>query len=289
MPQIKYIKNKDIDFILWDKCISRAQNGDVFGYSWYLDAVYIEWDALIIDDYKAVFPVPVKKIAGIKIIEKPIFLSKLNLYISQNLNVEITSDFFKPLAGKLYSFYSDNKNLTVYSSKLIEKYSYRIDLISPYKSFQKTYSGFFKEQLEIAKKNKLFYNTGILPNGFVLLASVVNKLNKKKQNKLRVLSSLALRKNKGEIFGAFNEKNRLIAAVLFIRSHYKTNIIVAYSSKEAQNKKALYGLIDHYLKIHSEKAITLDFFGLNLMPVEFYKGLGAKQYPYYKIKKSFFF
>jgi len=258
MSQIKYIKNKDIDFILWDKCITRSQNGDVFGYSWYLDSIYSKWNAIVIDDYKAVFPVPVYRIAGIKRIIKPVFLSKLNLYTSKNINPEITSGLLKYLPVKFYNFFSDIKSLSDFPSKLSEKKSYRLDLISTYNSVQKTYSSFFKEQLEIAKK-------------------------------IRVLSSLSLRKNNGEIYGAFNEKNRLTAAVLFISSHYKTNIIVAYQTKEAQKKKALYGLIDHYLKTHSEKAVTLDFFGLSLMPDEFYKGLGAKKYPYYNIRKRFLF
>ncbi len=287
--EIKYIKNKDIDMILWNKCISRAQNGDVFGYSWYLDAVCLEWDALIVGDYQAVFPIPINKIAGIKGMNYPLFFNKSNLYISKDIDSGLSSDFLKNLPLKFFNFNSENQTLVNKIYKFSEKNSYRLDLISSYRSIQKLYSEFIKDQLKITKQNKIFYNTGILPNGLVLLAAVTDKLSKKAQSKLRVLSSLSLRKNIGETYGAFNDKNRLIAAVLFIRSHYKINVIVAYQSGEAKKKRALYGLIDYYIKTHSEKAITLDFFGLNSMPLDFYKGIGAKEYPYYNIRKRFLF
>ena len=287
--EIKYIKNKDIDTILWDKCISRAQNGDVFGYSWYLDAVCLEWDALVIGDYKAVFPMPIKKVAGIKGMNHPLFFNKSNLYISKDIDSDFSSNFLKNLSLKFFNFNSENQTLANQGYKYSKKFAYRLDLISSYSSIKKSYSNFIKEQLKITKQNKIFYNTGILPNGLVLLATVTDKLSKKAQNKLRVLSSFSLRKNIGETYGAFNEKNRLIAAALFIRSHYKINIIVAYQSSEAKKKRALYGLIDYYIKTHSEKAVTLDFFGLNSMSVDFYKGIGAKEYPYYNIRKRFLF
>lgn len=288
---VKYIKNKDIDMILWDKCISRAYNGDVFAYSWYLDSVCNNWDALIIDNYKAVLPLPEKKYMGISGVVLPKYLNKTNLYISNDSYSELKSNIFLyfPKKYKFLNIETESQNMINVKFKYSEKRSFRIDLISPYTVVQKSYSDNYKEQINISVQNKIFYNTGILPNGLVLLSSVSDKLRKKDGDKLRLLSAISLRKNLGEIYGAFNEHNRLIAAVLFINSHYITNIIAAYQTKEAQNKKALYGLIDYYIKMHSEKAITLDFFGLNSMPLDFYKGIRAKEYPYFNIRKKFLF
>ena len=131
-----------------------------------------------------------------------------------------------------------------------------------------------------------FYNTGILPNGLVLLTSVSKALKKKEADNLRLLSAVSLRRKLGEIYGAFNNKNRLFAAVLFISSHYKTYIVYAVQTKDAQKKKAIYGLIDHYIKTHSEKALTLDFSGLNNMPPEFFESIGATEYPYYILNRK---
>ena len=61
MNKITYFKNKDIDFSKWDKCISSSHNGNVFGYSWFLDAVCDDWDAFIIGNYDAVIPLPIRK------------------------------------------------------------------------------------------------------------------------------------------------------------------------------------------------------------------------------------
>ena len=56
--KITYVKRDDIDTAKWDSCIARSVNGIVYAYSWYLDIVAENWDALIGDDYQAVFPLP---------------------------------------------------------------------------------------------------------------------------------------------------------------------------------------------------------------------------------------
>ncbi|OIP03307.1 MAG: hypothetical protein AUJ97_04685 [Bacteroidetes bacterium CG2_30_32_10] len=59
--EIRYLKHKEIDKDKWDNCIEKAFNGIIYAYSWYLDIVSENWDALIEDDYKTVFPLTQKK------------------------------------------------------------------------------------------------------------------------------------------------------------------------------------------------------------------------------------
>ena len=54
--KLVYLKNKHIDFVKWDKCINNAYNGSIYGYSWFLNIVCPNWDAIVYDNYKAVFP-----------------------------------------------------------------------------------------------------------------------------------------------------------------------------------------------------------------------------------------
>jgi len=288
MPKIKYIKYNEIDTIMWDRCIARSHNGDVFGYSWFLDSVCDTWDALVLGNYNAVLPVPVKKSFGFSNILSPDFFIKTNLYQAKKFNTEIYNDFLQKIPKNFRSVEIRTGNPNLNNSEFIvhEKISYKLDLISSYQKIKDSYKEYFIEQIEISKKFKTSYNTGILPNGLVLLSSITKGLNKKQADKLRLLSAVSLRRKLGEIYGAFNEKNRLSAAVLFISSHYKTYIIFAVQTKEAKRKKALLGLIDYYIKTHSEKALTLDFSGLSFVSDDFFKGLGATEYPHYIIKKK---
>ncbi|MCD4792217.1 MAG: hypothetical protein K8R54_03220 [Bacteroidales bacterium] len=288
MPDIKYIKSNEIDFIMWDRCISRSHNGNVFGYSWYLDSVCNTWDALVLGNYNAVMPLPVKKNFVFSKVSYPDFLNKTNIYQAKEFNIEITNDFIQKIPSNFRSveIKTGNPNLINSEFKVQEQRAFKLDLISSYQTIKESYSDYFLEQLRISEKNKISYNTGILPNGLALLSTVVKVLNNKQADKIRLLSAVSLRRKLGEIYGAFNSKNRLAAAVLFISSHYKTYIIYAVQTKEAKKKKAIFGLIDYYIKTHSEKALTLDFSGLTFVTDDFFKGLGSKEYPQYLMKKK---
>ncbi len=288
MEDIKYIKGNEIDSIMWDRCISRSHNGNVFGYSWFLDSVCDTWDALVLGNYNAVMPVFVKKNFFFSNILQPDFFLKTDVYQAKNFNIEVVNNFIQNIPANFRSveIKTENSNLIHPNYKVQEQRSFKLDLISSYKTIKESYSNYFLEQLNISENKKTSYNTGILPNGLVLLSTFTKELNKKQADKLRLISAVSLRRKLGEIYGAFNSKNRLSAAVLFISSHYKTYIIFGVQTKEAKKNNVLFGLIDYYIKTHSEKALTLDFSGLTSANGDFLKGLGATEYPQYILKKK---
>jgi len=286
MSAIRLIKNEDIDTILWDRCIARSQNGDVFGYSWFLDSVCKEWAGIVKDNYQTVMPLPLHSLWRFQSVRNYKFQNKTDIYAPKEISSEAKNEFLKiaETVFKSVTFSSENKSLAKAKSKIKTFYSWKLDLIRPYKDINHSETDFIIKQLNSSESNKIFFNTGILPNGITLLSSLTKTLIKKDIDTLRRLSAVSLRKNLGQIYGAFNEQNRLIAAVLFISSHYKVNIIHTVQTKEAESKKALYGLIDYYIKQHSEKALTLDFFGLQNFPDQFFTEMGAVKYPWYKIR-----
>lgn len=284
------MKYNEIDHVMWDRCIARSHNGNAFGYSWFLDSVCNEWDALVMGNYNAVFPLPVKRNPLFHNISIPPFLIKTNIYQSKEFNNEITAEFLKriPFFYRNISLRTSNASFVSSDFKISEINSFKLDLISSYNKIKDAYSSELRDQLKLCNESKTSFNTGILPNGLVLLASVTKDLNKKQADNLRRLSAVSLRRKLGEIYGAFNTKNRLFASALFISSHYKTYIVYSVQTKEAKRKNALIGLIDHYIKTHSEKALTLDFSGIHLKDSNFIKGFGASEYPLYSLKKKTF-
>ncbi len=285
MNEIEYIKNEDIDRALWDKCIARSVNGSSYAWSWYLDAVCQDWDALVYGKYLAVMPIPLKRFFGFQFYKQPHFLNKTNIYITNNKDVELFSKFSDTLKKHFTGIriVTGNENL-ISENKYKKIQSYKLDLIPTYQNITAKYSDGFKKELENIRQKKIFFNTGLFPKGIGLLAGISGKLSGKAVMKLGLLSSVVLRKKSGEIYGAFNKNNRLTAAVLFVSSHYKTNIVYVVQSKEAIKDKAVYGLINHYIKMHAEKALTLDFFGLKFLDPGFFESIGAVSYPLYKIR-----
>ncbi|HRP32311.1 MAG TPA: GNAT family N-acetyltransferase [Agriterribacter sp.] len=83
---IQYLKRNEIDDVKWDKCIASADNGLIYGYSWYLDHMAAHWDALVLNNYEAVMPLTWKKKWGFHYLYQPWFTPCLGLFSSESLN-----------------------------------------------------------------------------------------------------------------------------------------------------------------------------------------------------------
>jgi hypothetical protein len=68
---IRYLQRDQIDTVQWDNCIGNAPNGLIYGHSFYLDRMAVNWDALVLNDYEAVMPLPWKKKWGIYYLAHP--------------------------------------------------------------------------------------------------------------------------------------------------------------------------------------------------------------------------
>ena len=82
---IRYVTQEFINKSLWDQCIKKAVNGRVYAYSWYLDIMADNWDALIIGDetYETVFPLTYRSKYGISYLYQP-FLPNNWEFFQQN-------------------------------------------------------------------------------------------------------------------------------------------------------------------------------------------------------------
>jgi hypothetical protein len=70
---IQYLSNQQIDKTKWDHCIDNAGNGLIYAYSFYLDNMAKNWDALVLNDYEAVMPLTWNKKYGIHYLYQPFF------------------------------------------------------------------------------------------------------------------------------------------------------------------------------------------------------------------------
>src|SRR5690349_1546842 len=77
---IRYLKRSEIDTSKWDERIMLATNGVVYAYSFYLDAMSDDWDALVLDEYQYVMPLPFRKKIGIAYIYQPFLTPQLGIF-----------------------------------------------------------------------------------------------------------------------------------------------------------------------------------------------------------------
>ena len=293
--KIYYLKNKDIDLDKWNECIKNSFNGIVYAYSWYLDIVNEEWEALVDENYTRVMPLTIANKYKINYLHQPYFTQQLGVFSTQILNSEIVARFVEAIPTK-YRFYELNLNtfnkLENYKYELTKNITYELDLISNYEKTLQNYSTNTKRNLKKATTNKISVLTGIQPNDLINLFINNNenkliKVTNEHYDTIRKIMSTALRYQIGEILGAYNEKNELCSAAFFITSHHKSIYLFAASSESGKETGANFKLIDTFIQKYSGLHLTLDFEGSNIDGLaRYYSSFGAKPCEYYRIKKN---
>ena len=290
---IKYLAHRDIDFKKWDTCIAGSYNGIIYAYSWYLDIVSEGWEALVEGDYEIVMPLTNKKKYGITYLYQPFFTQQLGVFSVKKLDAELVENFINAIPEN-YKFIEINLNTfnKINNSKLIGKrnVTYELDLIRAYEKISKDYSTNTKRNIKKALENKIYLAKGTQPEHLITLfrndkGEEVKKLTDNDYERLRKLMALTISHKLGQLYFAFNEKHEVCGGAFFITAHQKSIFLFSASNKEGKEKSAMFAIIDGFIKINSERNITLDFEGSNMEGLaRFYGSFGAKPCEYISVK-----
>lgn len=286
---IKYLKHTEIDKLKWDKCINQSINGIVYAYSWFLDIVSYQWEALVVGDYEIVMPLTVKKKYSIHYIFQPLYTQQLGVFSAKILTKEIVHNFLATIPKK-YKIIDINLNthnkINPKSLKIKQGVTYQIDLIGTYKNIQQNFNTNTKRNINKAIKNKIQVSKHINLKDLLMLKKQTAKhlINFEHLNIFRRLIPFSITHNIGETYGAYNANNELIAAAYFIKSNYKAIYLLSASNEEGKEKGGMFAIINQFIKDHSGKNITLDFEGSKKESIaRFFKGFGGKPIYFYRI------
>ncbi len=110
--KISYLPHDKIDKAKWDHCIDTASNGLIYAYSFYLDTMSKNWDALILDNYSFVMPLTWNKKFGVYYLYQPFFAASLGIF-GDNISAEIMKAFLDNIPGKFkyWDFYLNRENV----------------------------------------------------------------------------------------------------------------------------------------------------------------------------------
>lgn len=287
--EIKYLKHDEIDKMQWDKCINRAFNGIVYAYSWYLDIVAYKWEALVLGDYDAIMPLTGKKKHGLNYIFQPKYTQQLGVFSNKVLNAELVDSFLKAIPNKYKLIHV---NLNTYNKLDTNKYlhtegiTYELDLIPSYKQIFSKFSTNTKRNINKANKLGVHVTKHVNLKELLLLKKSTSKIpiTFEHLNILRRVIPFTINHNLGETYGAYNNKNELIAAAYFIRSHNKVIYLLSASNDFGKEQRGMFAIVNQFIKDNSEKNITLDFEGSSIESLaRFYKGFGATPINFFKI------
>ncbi|MCD6566904.1 MAG: hypothetical protein J7K53_13280 [Bacteroidales bacterium] len=264
---IEYVPYQELNFSKWDRCIDTAYNREIYAYSWFLNSVTNHWDALIENDYEKVMPLPVSSFMGKSFIYQPMMAPELGIFSSEPVHKNTINKFISLVFEKYkYAELPFNKfletNLSFAKHKL--KQSFDLDLISPY---QKTFANFtneVKRKIRFAEDSGFFISKGLVPNQMLRFHRDIKipfpkKFNNPFYSKLRRLISLSIQNSAGESFGVYTHENNLCSFGFIIKTNDRIVLYLVASDNFGLKKNSTWFLIDHIIRVYSERNITLRF------------------------------
>tara|TARA_B110000971_G_scaffold47026_1_gene47051 strand:+ start:1759 stop:2673 length:915 start_codon:yes stop_codon:yes gene_type:complete len=291
---IKFIKHNDVDTEKWDKCIRKSVNCLPYAFSWYLDIVTNQWDALVLNDYEAVFPLPSKSKFKLTYSSTPFWVQQLGLFSLTCSSLSRINDFVDAIPDS-YRFIDLNMNFNAdvnqsSSIKIQTNNNYVIQLDKTYKEVKEQYSKNLSRNLKksLTQNLQLFKNDS--PSGLINLfradrGKTIKHFSEEDYKRLETIMHVAIHKNCGQIWMAYGEGNRPLAGMFLLFSPTRVVMLFTGNSKEGKELGAMPFLIDSFLKESANSGLIFDFEGSNdLNLARFYKSFGAKNETYQNLK-----
>ena len=282
---IKFLQHTEIDKVKWNQSLEATLTPRIYAYSWYLDIVSPNWRALIEDDYKSIFPVPIQKKLEIFYISQPLFTQQLGLFSSENsTNVDV---FLSAIPKKIWM-----RSLQIHNrlDNVKIKDNFELDISADIEKIRKKYSQNVKRNLKKAQKKNLEIKE--CSNDLLIQLFKQNKgkevkeLDKKAYAILSELLEKIQQKEKGKCFGVY-KKEQLISAAFFSNCLGRSIYLFSASNSSAKEIGANHFLIDNYIAKYKKDSLILDFEG-SMIPslARFYTSFGADKKKYSLINKN---
>lgn len=293
--KIHYVKNKDIDKYRWDELIEHSFNGIIYAYSWYLDLMAENWDALIDDHYEYVFPIVWKKKFGIKYIYQPFFTQQLGLFSRKIITPEKVTAFCNSIPGE---FKLINMQLNTFNTveeigfQITKRATFELDLILPYSLLSQNFSENVIRNYKKSQAGSCTFSTNLEPAKLITLF-VEDKYQKITEIKdadyvrLSKLMYAVIARGVGQAWGVYGANGELCAGALFVESNGKIIFLFSATSEAGRKQGGMFFILNEFLKLNGGRNITLDFEGSDLPGLaRFYKSFGATRMEYSLIKKN---
>ena len=282
--KIIHLRNKAIDYKLWDECIAQSHNQLTYAYSWYLDVVSPEWEALVAEDYSYIMPLPVKSRYKIPYLVQPVLTQQLGIFSKNRITESIVREFIKEIPYFSYELALNESNLF---AKALVWPNFILDLNGSYDEIVSAFSKNTQRNIEKALKLKLTVTEDIDIETYINFYFSVDKhYLSPKQPILEKLLVKGIDEKMLKTFGVYSAESELIAALCLLESKDRLTYLLPVSDKKGKESYAMFMLINYLIKEHAGKSKIFDFEGSRVEGIaRLYKGFGAKYHPYYILKR----
>jgi hypothetical protein len=287
--EIKYITNDKIDKQKWNNCISSAENGLIYAYSYYLDIMAKNWDALILNDYEAVMPLTWNKKYGICYLYQPAFTQQLGIFSKSSLTPHFMEGFIS-CVKKQFRFAEIFLNFgNTFPGEqlqanfiLLLKHSYTVISLGFKNDLIKNLKQAEKFNLSYVSSNDYKQAIDLYINEY---ASRMPHVKANDYNAFRKLCAVLSSKDMLVIRKVLSPSGDLLAIALFLKDKKRLYNVLSTILPAGKTTAANHFLFDQLIKEFATRIDVLDFEGSDIKGVAaFYKKFGAINKPYFFLK-----
>ncbi len=284
---IEYIAHKNLDIAKYDTCIEQSINARIYADSWYLDCVADNWDALVLNDYEAVMPLPRRRKYGLNYIYQIPWVQQLGIFSKDNMDERLIYNFIDHIPKKYvlvdYNFNSKNN----FSSKyVVKRINYVLNLD---KSFEEISQNYNKNKKRIIRRE--FSDYIIDKNGSVedfldlyINQNVNYKTHRDSYEKLQKL--LNIKHSSVHIWNVYKSEE-LLAGLVWLNDKNRITYLLPIATDLAKKDNIPTFIINELIKEYQNTNYILDFEGsMEEGVANFYRSFGAVKEEYYSYTKK---
>ena len=284
--KITYVHHKDIDKEKWDRCIDNAANGLIYGYSYYLDIMSGNWDALIMGDYEAVMPLTWNKKFGVSYLRQPAFTQQLGIFGSPPFDDNLIEAFIAR-ALEHFSLMEINLNFANhFKNTTVKKCNLILSLNEPFIEIEKKFKRDLIKNLKKAEKNNLVYEaTGDFEKAIMLYKNTYSERFYKPEEDYNHFLNLCIElKNKNQLIirKVTSPDGKLLAMGIFMKDDKRIYKTMTTTLKDGRDQEANHFLLYKLIKEYSDQNLIFDFTGSDIPSINsFCRKFGSVEQPYF--------
>lgn len=289
---IHFLKHEDIDAVRWDETIRSSGFRTLFCTYRMLNALVGDatWNALVLDDYKYVMPLPERSRLGVHYVYPPFFVSQMGIFSAHPVTAQITSDFFNalPSSDKHVDFlFNSSNNTDLIDNYTVSLVTYQMALDKPYEEIRAGYSQNTRRNIKAAGNFNLQLRQDDKAVGDIVRLFRENKGKGKevhfKERDYEILTHTALLLEELgclEPLVVHDGDGNLLAGALMVRDFDTYRFWFSGRDERYTDRKAMFFLLDNFIRQHAGMPFTLDFNGsMNENVARLYKGFGGQPLP----------
>jgi hypothetical protein len=288
---ITYLPHKLINRNDWDNYVVNALNRRIYAMSFFLDIMSPGWDALIVDEGRALMPVTRNRKFGINYICQPLFVQQLGCFYQEE-SYQVTEHLLLDKLARSYRFIDmalngGNTFVEPYRFRFMNNFVLRLD--RPYDVLFAGFHANTRRNIVKSRHHRLEVSDGYPPAALIDMFIRNNGRNypgigSKHYSRLQTLLERGVNDDLFEISAARTPGGETVAVACFLKDFDRFVFYFSANTDKGREMGAMFFLIDSFIDQHSGTGKLLDMNGsMNPGLVRFYQGFGAENIIYRRL------